>query len=134
MYCHAYQAVHRSTFRQAYQLIAPQPALLGPWQQLLDRAATGADVAAADVAWAQKMEQAGWQRRSTPHGWRDYAAGRTFNALYRTNHGGDSRGLVQLFALTAPDESAANRWLQGVGEAIAAAVTEQQIEPVAATG
>uniref|UniRef100_UPI003F491059 hypothetical protein n=1 Tax=Actinoplanes sp. CA-151224 TaxID=3239904 RepID=UPI003F491059 len=106
-------AVHRAAFRRAYRLIDLPGELLGPaWTDLLERATAGLPVTPKETAWAAEQERAG--RRLV-----DRAAGRTFRALYDGGHGGDSRGLVQLFSVIQPGEGRAAAWLRETASAIA---------------
>lgn len=118
----AQYAVRRAAFREAYRLMGDLTALLGAaWTDLLDQAAADLPVTADDAEWAAEQERAGTQPR-------DRAAGHTFHALRDAGHGGDSRGLAQLFVLTQPGEGRAAAWLRGVGAAIARGVAAMPAE------
>lgn len=113
--------VQQAVFREAYQLMGPPSAsLLGPWAEPLRLAANGEAISPELAAWAEATASAGYAgRHAHPDRRRDYAAGHTFHALHAATHGGASRSLVELFALTRPDPEQATRWLLGVGDAIA---------------
>lgn len=118
--------VHRAVFRHAYRLMNLPEALLGDWAPLLEAAATGQPVPDEQIEWANQRCNDSYPRWAVRHkrgqilgtGMLDCAAKRTFDGMRNGNHGGESRGLVRLFALTQPDEKRATRWLDDIGDAV----------------